>query len=150
MYGSEAWTLSITLESKLEAFEMCLRGIRKISWKDRLTNDRVLDKRKAEINLCDTQKRKWSYYGHKKRRKPFWQLQWKAKFKAEEQEGDPVTFGLETSRSGVRWQPRNAQAMQLIITPVECHCTSALEEKMSLPGNPSNVMLFYLLDCIPG
>ena len=69
-YGSEAWTLSKVFEDKIEAFEMwCLRRIGKISWKDRITNDRVLSKLNTERQLLsDIQKRKCSYYGHIKRK----------------------------------------------------------------------------------
>ena len=65
MYVLEAWTLSKTMKSKIEVFKMwCLCRIGRISCKDRLTNDRVLDKLTAEINLqIDTQKWKFSYYG---------------------------------------------------------------------------------------
>ena len=84
-------------EGKREAFEMwCLRRIERIIWKDKLTNDRVIDSLKAEINfLFGTEKRKCSYFGHIKRGKIFGQImQWRAKFKAEDQEGDPETSGL--------------------------------------------------------
>ena len=54
---------------KIEAFEMwCQRRIGKITWKDNLTNDRVLNMLKVERNLLfDTQKIKCSYYGQIKR-----------------------------------------------------------------------------------
>ena len=44
-YGSEAWTLTKALEKRVEAFEMwCLRRIGNISWRDKLKNEKVLDK----------------------------------------------------------------------------------------------------------
>ena len=70
-YGSEAWTLSKVLESKIDATEMwCLRRIGNIKWSDRVTNDSVLQMLKTKRQLLSNiQKRKTRYFGHIKRKK---------------------------------------------------------------------------------
>ena len=72
-YGSEAWTLTKTMEEKINAFEMwCLRRMGGVSWKDRKTNDEVLQMMKTERNLLKTIKqRKLRYFGHVKRQNGF-------------------------------------------------------------------------------
>ena len=69
-YGSEAWTLTKALEKRVEAFEMwCLRRIGNISWRDKLKNEKVLDKLGTKRQLLnDIQSRKLKYFGHIKRK----------------------------------------------------------------------------------
>ena len=69
-YGCEAWTLSKASESKIEVFEMwCLRQMSNIKWKDRVTNEKVLEKLKTSRQLLkNIQKRKLRYFGHIKRK----------------------------------------------------------------------------------
>ena len=44
MYGCETWTIADKELKKLEAFEMwCYRRMLRISWRDHVTNERVLD-----------------------------------------------------------------------------------------------------------
>ena len=51
-YGCEAWTLTEALENRIQAFEMwCLRRIGGISWKDKVTNESVLQRMGTERNL---------------------------------------------------------------------------------------------------
>lgn len=66
LYGSESWTLDISLENKIEAFEMYLyRRILRISWVDRVTNAEVLERMSKSKELLDTVKeRKIQYLGH--------------------------------------------------------------------------------------
>ena len=68
-YGAEAWTLTKSMEDKIDAFEMwCLRKMGGISYKDRVTNDEVLKRMKTERSLLNTiKKRKLRYFGHVKR-----------------------------------------------------------------------------------
>ena len=65
-YGSEAWTFSSTVKEKINAMEMwCYRRILKISWKDMISNEKVLDmigKRKSLLQ--DQIKRKIRFAGH--------------------------------------------------------------------------------------
>ena len=50
-YGCEAWTLSEVLEAKIDAFEMwCFRRMGRISWKDKITNNEVLEKLGTQSN----------------------------------------------------------------------------------------------------
>ena len=65
-YGSEARTFSSTLKEKVNAMEMwCYRRILKISWKEMICNEKVLDmigKRKSLPK--DLIKRKMRFAGH--------------------------------------------------------------------------------------
>ena len=69
-YGCEAWTLSKASENKIEVFEMwCLRQMSNIKWKDRVTNEKVLEKLQTSRQLLkNIQKRKLRYFGHIKRK----------------------------------------------------------------------------------
>ena len=69
-YGCESWTLSKVLEDKIDAMEMwCLRRIGNIKWRDRVTNESVLQKLKTKRQpLYSIQKRKIKYFGHVKRK----------------------------------------------------------------------------------
>ena len=69
MYGSETWTLTKTLEKKIEALEMwCLRRMGRISWKELKSNKEVCAIMKTKPNLLNTIKsRKLKYFGHVKR-----------------------------------------------------------------------------------
>merc|ERR1712112_148603 len=54
-YGSEAWTLTKTMEEKINAFEMwCLRRMGGVSWKDRKTNEEALKQLKPKRKLLKT------------------------------------------------------------------------------------------------
>ena len=70
-YGCESWTLSKVLEAKIEALEMyCFRRLGNVKWRDKVTNDCVIQKLQTKRTLLnDIQKRKLRYYGHIKRRK---------------------------------------------------------------------------------
>ena len=70
MYGCETWTLTVSVEKRIEAFEMWLyRRITRTSWKEKKTNQEILEK----LNLTQTEllktikQRKLSYYGHIRR-----------------------------------------------------------------------------------
>jgi hypothetical protein len=54
------------MRKKLNAFEMwCYRRLLKISWKDRVKNDKVLKRIKMEYHFMDDMiKRKMKYAGH--------------------------------------------------------------------------------------
>lgn len=66
MYGSESWTLKKNLINKLRAFEMWIyRRMLKIKWTDRITNIRVLEIMKKDLEVVSTiKKRKAAYFGH--------------------------------------------------------------------------------------
>ena len=69
LYGSETWTISKPMQNKLEACEMWfLRRIGKISWTEKLTNEKVLCKLNTKRQLLyNIRKRKMSFFGHIKR-----------------------------------------------------------------------------------
>ena len=68
-YCCETWTLSKGLSDKLEACEMFfLRRMGKISWKQKTSNDQVLEKFNTRRQLLEIIKnRKMSFFGHIKR-----------------------------------------------------------------------------------
>jgi len=52
LYESERWTLGKNEEYVVKAFETwCWRGMKKIKWTDRITNDEVFQKAKEKILL---------------------------------------------------------------------------------------------------
>jgi ribosomal protein S10 len=63
LYGAETWTLREYEKKKLEAFEMWIwRRMLKISWKDKLNNEKVLERIGERRNLMEkirTRKRNW-------------------------------------------------------------------------------------------
>ena len=71
MYGAEAWTLTKPLEKNLEAFEMwCMRRIARVSWKEKVTNEQVLERLNTNRQLLQKVKqRKMRYYGHIRQRR---------------------------------------------------------------------------------
>lgn len=66
LYGCEAWTLKEDTRRRIEAFEMwCYRRMLRISWIQKVTNDRVLDRVHMARKLIKTvKKRKIAYLGH--------------------------------------------------------------------------------------
>ena len=69
LYGCETWTLTKVLCDKIEACEMFfLRRMGKISWKQKITNEQVLEKFQTKRQLLDIIKtRKMCFFGHIKR-----------------------------------------------------------------------------------
>ena len=70
-YGCEAWTINCKGDSKrITAFEMkCYRKILRISWTEKVSNERVLARigRKTPNLLQNIRKLKLKYFGHIKR-----------------------------------------------------------------------------------
>ena len=66
LYGCETWTLTKEECSRLEAFEMWVwRRIQKVSWKDKKSNENVLEEMGESRCLLETiRKRKKSWIGH--------------------------------------------------------------------------------------
>lgn len=73
LYGCESWTLDISLEKKLDAFEMYIyRRILRISWVQRVSNVEVLNRMRKQKELMLTIKeRKTRYIGHIMRGKKY-------------------------------------------------------------------------------
>ena len=65
-YGAETWTITKSLLSKLDAFEMWVyRRLLKISWTEKTTNEEVLRRMETYIELVRQFKtRKLQYLGH--------------------------------------------------------------------------------------
>ena len=63
LYGSEAWTMRKDEIVRLQAFEMWIwRKMEKISWKDMMTNEQVLEIVKEKRTIKDvirSRKKKW-------------------------------------------------------------------------------------------
>ena len=66
MYGCEAWTLRKEEEKRINAAEMWLyRRLLRISWKDKRTNDSILEELSTNrVLLQEMNKRKLKYVGH--------------------------------------------------------------------------------------
>ena len=66
LYCCELWTISSTMQKRLEAFEMwCYRRILRISWTERKTNEEILNMMDIERSLILTiRKRQLTYFGH--------------------------------------------------------------------------------------
>ena len=69
-YGAEAWTISNTMEKRIEAFEMwCWRRMQKIAWTERKSNVEVLQSINTERELIKIiRTRQMSFLGHVMRR----------------------------------------------------------------------------------
>ena len=90
-YGCEAWTLSKANENKIEVFEMwCLRQMSNIKWKDRVTNEKVLEKLQTSRQLLkNIQKRKLRYFGHIKRKNNLLTISMEGKVQGRRPRGRP-------------------------------------------------------------
>ena len=72
LYGCEAWTLSVAIRRKIDAFEMkAYRRLLNITWKDRRTNESVWEeiRRKSKIDnmkrlITIVEERKFKFFGH--------------------------------------------------------------------------------------
>jgi hypothetical protein len=73
LYGAETWTLRKVDQKYLEGFEMwCWRIMEKISWNDRVRNEKVLHRVKDKRNVLRIIKRRKAYrIGHILRRNCF-------------------------------------------------------------------------------
>ena len=62
LYGSETWTLTKTMESQFEAFEI---GMLRVSWNEHKTNEEVLKMANTTSSLLSIIKnRKYQYFVH--------------------------------------------------------------------------------------
>ena len=70
LYGAETWTLRAADQKYLESFEMwCWRRMEKISWTDRVRNEKVLLRVNEQRNILhEIRKRKANWIGHNLRR----------------------------------------------------------------------------------
>ena len=70
LHGAETWTLRKVDQKYLGSFETCCwRGMEKISWTDRLSNEETLQRLKEERNILRTiKRRKSNLFGHILRR----------------------------------------------------------------------------------
>ena len=65
-YGCESWTWNKAMCRRVDTFEMwCYRRMLKISYKDRVTNNEVLQRVKEYLHfMTDMKKRKLTFVGH--------------------------------------------------------------------------------------
>src|SRR2546425_911780 len=84
------WTWNKAMRKKINAFEYgCCRGIKKISWRDRVRNDEILQLLQTKLHFVeDTIKRKMRYAGHMLRGSSglclicrYWRVTWREKEK---------------------------------------------------------------------
>ena len=69
-YGSETWSLTSMTEKRIKTFEMWVyRRMARISWTERMTNEKVLEKIgiKELSLLTSIKKRRLQFYGHVRR-----------------------------------------------------------------------------------
>ena len=63
LYAAETWTLALADRKRIEAFEMWIwRRMERISWTDKVSNEEVLQRVKAErqmLNATQIRKRRW-------------------------------------------------------------------------------------------
>ena len=66
LYGMEAWTLTSSLEKRIESFELwCYRRALRIPWTDRITNKEVLNRMNTSLTVLNSIKtRKLEYLNH--------------------------------------------------------------------------------------
>ena len=66
MYGCECWTLTKDLERRLEAAEMWyLRRIMRISWTEKISNEKVMEIAEYKRSLLKTIRvRQLNFFGH--------------------------------------------------------------------------------------
>ncbi|XP_063545967.1 uncharacterized protein LOC134753921 [Cydia strobilella] len=71
LYGAETWTSYAKHERRLNAFHMrCIRNILGISWKDRVTNERVLEIAQLPSLFALLKQRRLRWLGHVHRMQP--------------------------------------------------------------------------------
>ena len=134
-HGCEAWTLSKVLEAKIEAFEMwCLRVLGNVRQSDKVTKERVLTKLKTKGQLLsDIQKRKLKYFGHIKRKNNILTTVLEGKLEGKRPRGRPRNNWMADIKEWTCQPALRLHQPSCRPRPVECHCTSTVEEAMTLP-----------------
>ena len=108
MYGCEAWTLRREEEKKLEAAEMYFyRQLLRVTWKDKRTNESILEELSTErILLQEIKRRKLRYLGHANRntRTDLMTSIFQGRVEARRNRGRPATSYMDniTSSTGLR------------------------------------------------
>ena len=66
LYGCETWTISRSMEKRLEAAEMWMwRRVLNVSWTERVRNERILERMGTERELLTTiRRRQLQFLGH--------------------------------------------------------------------------------------
>ena len=63
LYGSETWTMRKKEVERIQAFEMWIwRKMEKISWRDRMSNEKVLrlvKEKRSIMNIITEEKKRW-------------------------------------------------------------------------------------------
>jgi len=100
LYGSETWALGNSEERVVNAFETgCWRGMLKIKWTDRITNDEVFQRAKEEILLLKILKnRSHSWIGHTIRHNEFVVIIFEGAISGKKGRGKTSTTILTASR----------------------------------------------------
>ena len=102
IYRCETWTLSKTLEKRIEAFEIwTFRRTLKISWENHKTNDEVSTMAKCRRSLLNTIiKRNLQYVGDIPRKNSLQKVLFEGKWTAKGSEEDQRECGWMISRGG--------------------------------------------------
>ena len=90
LYGSECWTISTKMRERLDAAEMWFyRRILRISYKQHVTNERVLERMSAERELVKTiRAQQMKFFGHIMRNKEVENMIITGRLKAREAKGN--------------------------------------------------------------
>ena len=114
MYGSETWTLTKTLEKKINALEMwCLRRMGRISWKEMKTNNEVCNIMQTKPDLLAKIKtRKLNYFGHIQRHNNVCKMIMEGKVEGKRARGRQRTTWIDNIRDWtsqpMSWSTRKA------------------------------------------
>ena len=106
LYSYKAWALTLTDQRRLDAFEMwCYRRLLRISWMERYTNERVLERirfglvlRKASI------RRKFLLFGHMRRFGSLEKVLIQGKVEGKRRRGRPATPWSQTIKDATGGQ----------------------------------------------
>ena len=103
LYGCESWTITEDIRKKLEAAEMWfLRRMLRISWKEKKTNEEVLEQAETKRLLIRTiRKRQMQFLGHLNRQKCIEHLALTGKIEGKKSKGRPRKTYLNSLNSWV-------------------------------------------------
>ena len=109
LYACESWTLTAELERRLQVIEMrCYRKILRISYKDRVANEKVRAKIQRAIGphkdlLTIVRRRKLKWYGHVSRSSGLANTILQGTVKGERRQGRQRRGGKTTPGNGQAW-----------------------------------------------
>ena len=115
LYGSECWTISAQMESKLQATELWFyRRMMKISWVDHVTNEEVLRRAGTERKIMKTiRKRQIEFLGHVMRKEGLEELMLTGRVNGKRSRGRQRLTYLESLSKWMTEQVDETEKMQV-------------------------------------